>query len=390
MQADLLAELRDAARQLRLGRQLPMSGGISDEAWFAIQADFRRLLELEGVHMEKVAAAMGEGFSPATLRSFRDADARPSASKGEGDRVPRALNAFFELIAQRAEAKLPAGFVRTRVAERALTVIEQASIHGFVALITGPPGIGKSMAIEAARSLIPGLVVFRVRQSSRRPTALLRQVASTLGLKGASSHADIAERRVIDALAGTGRTLVIDEAHRLHSAGLEVLRDIHDEAGVPMVLVGTRDLMATIDGEELYGQLSSRIGLRYDATPDAVAGGPDGGGRPLYSPEEVARVFAGGKVRLTTDGLSTLARIANLPGLGGLRLARQVVTLAAWATWPVPRRCGPCRVPSLSPSVRRSSTPARGRSSRSSDCRNWDCPGRPLIASSISSRSSFG
>ncbi|MEN1705323.1 MAG: AAA family ATPase [Planctomycetota bacterium] len=328
MQADLLMMLREAARQLRLGRPLPPSGELTDRAWREVQSDFRALLDQPGVSIEKIASALGEGFSPATLRTFRDAEGRSERSKGDPDRVPRGLNQVHELLGQRSAAKLPRGFVETAVAERICTVIEQTARLGIISLISGPPGVGKSMAIDACRSLIPGLVVIRVRQTSRRPVALIRQIGVTLGVKGASSNAALAEERIIQALAGTGRTLAIDESHRLHATGLEALRDIHDEAGVPMALIGTDDLLATVEAEQLYGQLSSRIGLRYRIAPVEASGGPDGG-RPLYTPEEVARMFASSKVRFTGEGIETLTKIANLPGLGGLRLARQVVHLAA-------------------------------------------------------------
>lgn len=328
MRADLLAQLREASRQLRLGRPLPSNGELTDRAWREVQADFHALLDQRGVSIEKIAAALGEGFSAATLRVFRDADGRLQRSKGDADRLPRALNQFHELLAQRSAAKLPQGFVETAVAERICTVVEQTARLAIISLISGPPGVGKSMAIDACRSLIPGLVVVRVRQTSRRPVALVRQIAVSLGVKGASSNAALAEEWIIQALAGTGRTLAIDEAHRLHASGLEALRDIHDEAGVPMVLVGTDDLLATVEHEQLYGQLSSRIGLRYRIVPTDARGGPSGG-RPLYTPEEIARMFASSKVRFTGDGMETLTQIANLPGLGGLRLARQVVHLAA-------------------------------------------------------------
>ncbi|MEO0586047.1 MAG: AAA family ATPase [Planctomycetota bacterium] len=328
MQADLIAELREATRELKVGRNLPPAGRLTDEQIAQVRDDLARLLDLPGVTADRVGQALGDGYSGNTLVKLLEFEGRDSTKLRDPDRIARGVNAFHELIGQRSEGQLPRGFVKTAVAERMLTVIERTAILGFISVISGPPGVGKSMAIEAARSIVPGAVVLRIRATTKTPSAFIHALSTTLRLYGTKTSSAVAEAKVIEHLAGTGRLLVLDEANRLPPAALEVVRDLHDEAGIGVVLVGTVEMLDTIDGEDIFGQLSSRIGMRYDVTPDA-ARGPDDGGRPLYTPDEVARIFLSSKVRLTGDGLSTLTRIANLPGLGGLRLARQIVHLAA-------------------------------------------------------------
>ena len=148
-----------------------------------------------------------------------------------------------------------------------------------------------------------------------------------MNLRGCDSIAR-AEPRIIKALRGTGRLLLIDEAHQLSSEALEFIRDLHDECGVPIVLAGTLKLNDAIaDSDVFSGQLSSRVAIRYDITADLNAGN----GPPLHSTDEIRRMYESDKLRMTNDGRELLTRIANLPGLGGLRLCTKLVQVAAAA-----------------------------------------------------------
>jgi len=156
----------------------------------------------------------------------------------------------------------------------------------------------------------------------------LRPFAQVLGVRlGPQAH--ILYERILDATKGAGRLLMVDEAHRLDRSDLEVLRDLHDEAGMGIVLAGTRDLAQTCFGESEMGQLSSRIALRIDLVELMAQGGD--GGPPLHSVDEIMKMFYSQQVRLSSDAAETLRRIAQVPGLGGLRLCRQLWTVARTA-----------------------------------------------------------
>ena len=87
--------------------------------------------------------------------------------------------------------------------------------------------------------------------------------------------------RVIDALRNSDRLLIIDEAHALKGAApIELLRDIHDTTGVPIMCLATKDfhdrLVENADAD--HGQIYSR----FDVIHHQQAGLPvDGGPRRL-------------------------------------------------------------------------------------------------------------
>lgn len=134
---------------------------------------------------------------------------------------------------------------------------------------------------------------------------------------------------MIDTLRGTGRCLLIDEAHQLKHEAFELLRDIHDEAGVPIILAGTVKLHDAVNDHDLFfGQMSSRIALRYNVTESLSPGSNSPGGELLHSVAEIGQIYERDGVCLTRDGRVFLARLANLPGLGGLRLCAKLVQVA--------------------------------------------------------------
>ena len=80
--------------------------------------------------------------------------------------------------------------------------------------------------------------------------------------------------------------------------------------------------------------MSSRIALRYNVTEDLAgeSGDVTGGGQPLAQRRARSpKLYERDKVRLTgRRPHALLARLANLPGLGGLRLCARIVQVA-WA-----------------------------------------------------------
>ena len=123
--------------------------------------------------------------------------------------------------------------------------------------------------------------------------------------------------RLIEKLVGTGRPLIIDEAHQLSPTGLELVRDLHDETGCPVILAGTLNLNQSVDdGDVFFGQFSSRVALRYNVCEDLAARPGDGGPQPLHSMDEIRRLCESDKVRFTDDAPESrllLTKIANRP-----------------------------------------------------------------------------
>ena len=68
----------------------------------------------------------------------------------------------------------------------------------------------------------------------------MQALAKQMGLSPARSAA-ASKDRIIDRLIDEPQTFFVDEADRLHINRIEDLRDIHDETGSPIVLIGEKE-----------------------------------------------------------------------------------------------------------------------------------------------------
>ena len=133
--------------------------------------------------------------------------------------------------------------------------------------------------------------------------------------------------------AQTVPLLIIDEVHRLASRrkdeALHVLRDLHDGAGIPMLLLGMpaikQYILAGRSQGEALDQLASRITLFLDLEEEATS---DDGGRKLATVEDIRKMLAGRRIRLTPDGERYLAMLANEAGAGAFRAVAALLDLA--------------------------------------------------------------
>lgn len=199
-----------------------------------------------------------------------------------------------------------------------------------------PAGAGKTYIFKALTEELRGVYPYCKPATARE---FLLSLALALGWKK-GDHATRAtlSRWIVETLSGTRRIIFLDEAHQLGRT-VGVVRSIHDEAGVPIVMAGTADILDQInDRRDGRGQFSSRT-MRYNAldlirnAEDPRGGGPHSaagggaGGRDLFSVEEVKAFFDSRKIRLAKDALMLLWAIACLPNYGCLRLVERTVDM---------------------------------------------------------------
>lgn len=329
---DLRQQLRDDARRLKLGRNLPANGPLTHEQIDAVRSDLRALCDASGTTIHSVVAEIGT-TSERSVRRLLATSAGDAA--GDLSDVARRVNVWIETLARRASA-LPAGFIETGVARDILLAIRVAVDTGTIGLVMGPAGIGKTMALEAARKVIhPGAIVLRMRSVNPTPLAMLRQLAELLGEKQSQRTFALFER-VARSLKASQRPVLVDQAHELTPGCVKAIVDLHDEAGdalgggLPILMCGTSMVRELTGDEQLHaGQISSRCGIVLDLLERMVEGGD--GGPPLFTADEIAAMWTAQQVRLTGDAGELLAKIANQPGRGSLRLVRQLVRVSVMA-----------------------------------------------------------
>ncbi|MFW2440919.1 MAG: AAA family ATPase [Arenicellales bacterium] len=132
------------------------------------------------------------------------------------------------------------------------------AVYGFV-------GVGKTTALKEYCNRNSGAYYFRAFRGMTVGVLLDRLVdrlGATVKRNNVYSAGSNAAKLngVIESLAGKDRLIVMDESTRMHSACLDLLRDIADDAEVGLVLAGREQLEAMLQSEEgRYGEISSRV-----------------------------------------------------------------------------------------------------------------------------------
>lgn len=113
---------------------------------------------------------------------------------------------------------------------------------------------------------------------------------------------------------------------------VSLIRSIYDQAGVPIVMAGTSDILPHVDDRtDGRGQFASRTLFCniVEMVTDAEHGGGKSEVRDLFTVEEIAAFFATRKIRLTREALMLAWALACLPNYGTLRFIGDVATLAS-------------------------------------------------------------
>ena len=158
------------------------------------------------------------------------------------------------------------GFCNTHASTLIWEVLEYCDGKCKMGVALAPSGTGKSTAcIEYKRqNRMSILVTAHIR--TRTDGAIIRLIAKqALGGVTGRSISDTLDR-VVDRLTASKRLLIIDDAHFLSWEAYEIVRKLHDCAGVGVVYVGQERLYEQMRGASnkayLYDQIYSRIAIK--------------------------------------------------------------------------------------------------------------------------------
>ncbi|MBL7997454.1 MAG: AAA family ATPase [Candidatus Kapabacteria bacterium] len=163
-------------------------------------------------------------------------------------------------LERKAKPKVRLQFVKTRVASAVREVCKIAHLDGEIGVITGDAGLGKTEAVKDYAKNNEGVVLIEadLGYSARN---LFQEIHRRIGLDGAGGIRKLFSD-IVDKLSDTGWVIIVDEAEHLPYKALELIRRIHDKAGVGLVLVGMPRLIANLRGKQgEYKQLYSRVGV---------------------------------------------------------------------------------------------------------------------------------
>lgn len=152
------------------------------------------------------------------------------------------------------------------------------------------------------------------------PTSLLNAMCKELGITKRANAEAVDD--IVTQLSETNRPLFIDEADYLarKTALIEMLRDIHDLASVPVVLIGMGGFQRKI---RYLRQLTGRIAEAVEFLPatfdDAQALARELA-EVVIAPDLVQKLYGDsrGSIRLFVNGLSRIEQFASSRGLDSI------------------------------------------------------------------------
>ncbi len=209
-----------------------------------------------------------------------------------------------------------------RLAEAGAALLNRANGMPGMGLVYGATGAGKTTAVAWLATRQNGVFVRATALTT--PTSLCESICRELGIARKGTNVATIEA-IVERLAETNRPLFIDEADYIvdQKRLVETLRDIHDLASVPVILIGMANIRRSITGRE---QLAGRIAqwVEFAAAPfedvrtlaNELAE-VDIGDDLLQRLHEAAR----GSVRLSVVGLGRIEQFARARGM--TRIAAQ-------------------------------------------------------------------
>ncbi|EJG5922214.1 AAA family ATPase [Salmonella enterica] len=222
-----------------------------------IITQLKDVMDAHGYSQGQVARAIGR--SSATMNQYLQ-------GKYNGDiaDMEERIGHFLRRVCEKQNAlRIDERFVSTPTASKGLEVLSYAHLESEICVLFGAAGLGKTMILkEYARR--DSNVIFIEADPGFTARTLLEELCGRLRLsKNGNIHALI--EVCVEKLKDSGRLLVIDEAELLPYRALEVIRRLHDKAGIGVVLAGMPRLIVNLKGKRgEYAQLYSRVALALD------------------------------------------------------------------------------------------------------------------------------
>jgi DNA transposition AAA+ family ATPase len=219
--------------------------------------------------LSRSEAAREAGISAPTFLAFLS-----GSYTGRNDRVAADTRKWLQSrqekrAARRAVPAAPA-FVETPTAEAVMLQLRSAQHLQLMAVIAGPPGIGKTLAVRAYARTAPNVWIITGAPTLSGPRAVLDAICRVTGLLD-NRELHRTHQAIVDKTRGSGGLLVIDEANHLQTVALEQIRAIHDAAQIGVALVGNATVLSRMEGggrTAEFAQLFSRVGLRLTSPTD--------------------------------------------------------------------------------------------------------------------------
>lgn len=181
--------------------------------------------------------------------------------EGDNEKVEEAVRNFLLRNQEKAATnKKKIRFRPTSASKKFFEIARACHIDELMGAAVGFSGVGKTISGKEYLKQNPD-VIYLEADGSFTAKVTMSEIHKAVGLDGRGSlHTLMVD--CIDKLRDTGRLIIVDEAETLSYKSLEILRRLHDKAGIGILLVGLPRLLNNLRGHAgEYVQIYSRIGI---------------------------------------------------------------------------------------------------------------------------------
>ncbi len=146
-------------------------------------------------------------------------------------------------------------------ARQMLSALTICKAYGRMGAIVGGPGVGKSTTARRLVSQYPGVWMLTANPALGTVNSVLRALSDALGAAArlGTGNYEVWESIRSHLLRTELGLVIVDEAQHLHFKTLEMLRSVHDDTGVGLVLMGDLDLIRSISARAQLDSRCSRL-----------------------------------------------------------------------------------------------------------------------------------
>lgn len=228
-----------------------------------LHEQFLGVVKRTGLTDARIAALIG--IEPGVVFRYRH-----GADLEDLEVIEREVKYFITSFEERDLPSAPRKVCATSQHRAQMEFLRFCHIERKMGFSSGPSGDGKTVAsLEYAKQYIETILI-PIHVMRRSPSALLRGLSDAIDLSFQGSN-DLVFDRVVERCKKGERFLIFDDCHFLGWECAELIRALHDQAGIGIALVGQPFFFDSVRRGArrglLFDQILSRLAIRRESFP---------------------------------------------------------------------------------------------------------------------------